>query len=466
MRVIYALMRGGFAVTAGASGAFDLSGMNRIRDVICALIFCVMLAGASVFGEEQPPVDAPPRILVPLYHAPSHVNSIFQFEYTMQDWSQPYADWYPPREKLTVDGMPVNLFWNRSIFPGDVEFILGNVQRKSGPYTIALAVAKDGAGRDNGYVLLRLNATDEVAQMQLLRQGKVVAEAPLADAAREFSSIGLRRFGKYVVATLDRAIVLSFRDESPLTGNKIAYYASENVTIRPEAVRVLCDNVFNDFFSSAPATWRTAGAAIAEVTNRWQDEPRWTFFSLRNDRKVGKPAVLWSKYKFPGDVSLRFFCSYKMDVERGTPYKYNRDINVTICSDGSDLNKGYTFMFGGFGNTGSMILRNGEVVTRIPAKIPTDMNYHRHWFHYKVEKEGGKLRFQVDRFLRTDAVTPELVYEDPQPLTGDRIAIWTYDSTFCISRVQIAGVASPEMESPDFSPAPLKTPLDKTNDER
>jgi hypothetical protein len=225
------------------------------------------------------------------------------------------------------------------------------------------------------------------------------------------------------------------------------------------------DSAIDESFSMAPTAWRTAGAAIAEVTNRWQCDPRWSFLSLENDLTAPRilanmPAVMWSKYEFPGDLFIEFFVGNKMESQRGQPYFYARDINVTICSDGADLNKGYTFMWGGFNNDSSMILRNGVKVASVPARIPRDMNYTRHWFHVTVEKRGARLSFRVDRFLADEHGQPELVYEDPQPLTGNRLAIWTWDHAISIARVRLSGRHAAAMESPEFQPGPLRTPLD------
>src|SRR5262249_47041420 len=153
----------------------------------------------------------------------------------------------------------------------------------------------------------------------------------------------------------------------------------------------------------------------------------------------------WNKTAYPGDVTVEFFVSNKMEGERGPPYTYARDMNVTICSDGSDLNKGYTFHFGGNGNTGSFITRNGVEVKRSakPITIPTDMNFHRHWFIMKIEKHGSRVSFRVDRYFEDEKDAKgekigELAFEDPNPLTGNRIGLWTYNHAIMISRVRIS----------------------------
>ncbi len=215
-------------------------------------------------------------------------------------------------------------------------------------------------------------------------------------------------------------------------------------------------------FSNAPTQWRTAGFAVAGVTNRWQCDPRWSFYTLYNDRKLGKPAALWSKRSFTGDVSVEFFVGVAMNSSYGIPYRYARDINVTIASNGNDLTKGYTFCFGGKNNTCSCIMRNGTIVKEIPVTIPVVMDYHLHWFHVVAERSGGTLSFRVDRFFDTsDHEKSMLEYDDPQPLTGNRIAIWTYDCPLSISRITLSGETNGWIEAPDFVPGQLVTMYDQ-----
>lgn len=439
--------RAGFVAAASRLGSAAPSGFSRFR--------------LSFLPEPEPLVTT---------------NAVFEEELTMNDWTSPTSEWYPPREQLLVEGRPVNLLWHRSQFPGDVELMVEPREFPEQKFDIALSLAKDGQGKNNGYVFRyrsgdSADGASRTVTLQLFRQGEVRSEKTLTEelskpgeaaaAPRQLTSLAVRRCGKYMVGLVNGKPAIQFRDEEPLKGSKVAYY-TQGVILRSEATRITSNNFRNDMFSSAPSNWRTAGTAIAEVINRWQCDPRWSFFSLRNDRTKGKPAVLWSKNLYPGDVSLEFFVGNRMEGERGQPYTYARDINVTLCSDGQDLTKGYTFMWGGFGNTASVILRDGVEVKRIGKTIPTDMNFHRHWFSYKVEKQGNKLTFRVDRFFqdRAGEKSSELVYEDSQPLTGDRLAIWTYDHSIMISRVRISGDGGQATEDVDWQPAPLRTPYD------
>ena len=54
-------------------------------------------------------------------------------------------------------------------------------------------------------------------------------------------------------------------------------------------------------------------------------------------------------------------------------------------------------MFGGWHNTASAILRNGEVVKQTRRHtIPARSNIHRRWFYIRAEKRGGELSYYVD----------------------------------------------------------------------
>ena len=379
-------------------------------------------------------------------------NAIFEEEVTMNEWSNSSSEWIPPSEIYMVENKPANLLWHRSQFPGDVELMVEPREIVDNNFQIGLACSKDGKGQDNGYVFKFKESADAAGtpnvKVQILRQGELVKERILNEETRQLSSLAIRRCGKYVVGLVNGRAALSFRDEAPLKGSKVAYYTL-GVLIKAEAVRITSEHFRNDTFSSAPVNWRVAGAGIAQVTNRWECDPRWSFFSLKNDRAIGNPAVLWSKQLYPGDVAVEFYFGNKMDSSRGSPYTYARDVNVTIGSDGSDLRKGY-------------ISRDGKIVAKLPVTIPRSMDLHRHWFQVKAERHGNKMSFRVDHYFTSpDRKVTELEFEDTAPLGGDRVAIWTYNHAIMISKVRISGDGGETTESPDFLPGPVKTVYDK-----
>jgi hypothetical protein len=407
-------------------------------------------------------------------------NAVFGAERSMGRWAGEDGEWMSVKNAAETGGRSADIRWHCGQFPGDVEVSLEPREILRKDFEVGLSAAKDGRVKDNGYIFRYRSGAANVAekgkspkdaentpQIGLVRQGeeKVNQPAPFADG--ELTGLALRRCGRYVVGLVNGRPVLTFRDDEPLQGAKLAYYV-RGVQVKAEAMQILSAGFMDENFSRAPVEWRFAGGAvIAEIANRWQCDPRWTFFALSNDikrRAQGKAAVMWSKMRRPGDVTVEFFVGHKMEGDRGQKYAYARDINVTICSDGEDLTKGYTFMFGGMKNAESLILRNERILDRRPVRAATEQGrVHHHWYYIRVEKrttEDGRARlaYRVDDLFAKEP-HGEWVVTDADPLVGDRVALWVYDHAVMISRVRISG-ADGERESADWRPGTLKTHYD------
>lgn len=397
-------------------------------------------------------------------------NAIYEEEATMQDWTRASWEWARPAESFLYGKEKVDLRFHRGQFPGDVEMTLEPREIQSRLHEVALTVA-GGEGSEaqpqpfvDGYLFRYRGGQprpdgSEAVVLELFRAGQVVAQASLSEReVRELASLSLARYGPFVVAKVNGKAELAWRDPHPLPGVRLAYFA-KGLAVRDEATRIHSGSLVNETFSAAPTGWRWAGAAIAEITSRWDCDTRWTFFTLRNDLSRGKPAVLWCKRRFPGDVAVEWFAANKLETERrrdrSSFYSYARDINLTIGSDGHDLSKGYTFMFGGMDNRGSMILRNGKIVAQNDAKIPTNQSFHQNWFYLRAERHGGKISFYTNLFPG-----PPLVFEDPEPLTGSRLALWTFDHAMVVSRVRISGDGDGAIEDPSRIWPPVVTPYE------
>jgi hypothetical protein len=143
-----------------------------------------------------------------------------------------------------------------------------------------------------------------------------------------------------------------------------------------------------------------------------------------------------------GDTTLEFYAGIKMDAERGRKYEYASDMNATLCADGNDLTSGYNFLFGGWHDQRSAIMKGDKIVVETAASvIPREDNIHRRWFYLKARKHGNRLEFYVDN-------NRILEYEDKQPLTGTRAAIWTYNNGLMVSRVRLSCVGAHKKEAP------------------
>ena len=223
-----------------------------------------------------------------------------------------------------------------------------------------------------------------------------------------------------------------------------------------DAVTVCADGQRTYSFKEAPSDWQSVSGDWA-ITNRWECDPRWSFFSGVN---LTGPACLWNKAGHGGNFSMEFFIGPKMDSSRGgSAYSYVADFNATICADGKDLSSGYSFMYGGFADTGSFLMRGDKELAKNPdaaALIPRHAGIHHRWFHVKIRKDGGTLTMWIDG-------TRVIQAKDEQPLTGRRFAIWTWKNGVMVAQVRVSSdkplETSPGIfELPKINP---RTPYDK-----
>jgi hypothetical protein len=417
----------------------------------------------------------------------SSINPIFATDREMVQWSSWKGDW-----AQTTAGSKV-IRWHRARFSGDVKLLVEVNKFLSDDHELALSVGKSGAqGKaNNGYILRLVSPVpaevlagiraasgksedkskdkggaggEAVASALILtRDGKTVAQSLVPKGDRVWT-LALRKAGPFLLGYVNSRQVLMFMDDRPLTGRKVAWF-SRGVKVEDDGFRVYSPAAVNYPFSKAPSDWRVA-SGIWSVTNRWQCDPRWSFFSgytlshqerlmtsaeqaLPADRKL--QAVLWNKRQYGDNVVVEFFAGIKMNRRRGGRYGYARDINCTLSADGKDLSSGYSFLFGGFDNDHSAILRKGKEVKRTASseahRIPRKSNIHHRWFYVRAERKGNKLHFTVDGGRVVD-----LEYTDPDPLPGRHLAIWTWDCGIMISRVRISGAPSRGYEPIDFVP--------------
>lgn len=198
------------------------------------------------------------------------------------------------------------------------------------------------------------------------------------------------------------------------------------------AVTLLGAGVKSYSFQAAPCDW-LAAAGNWEVTNRWQCDPRWSFFSGQN---LDGAACLWNKFPQGENLSIDFFVGPKMDTDRGKKYEYAGDYALVLCADGKNINSGYSFIFGGWDNRGSQIVRRNSIVKENrDIKVTRSSAIHRQWFHMKIRKEGSRLSFWVDGNLAAE-------FNDPEPLKGRYFGIWTWKTEIMIAQLRVSGEQS------------------------
>lgn len=198
---------------------------------------------------------------------------------------------------------------------------------------------------------------------------------------------------------------------------------SDGLNVDIHRVKITSPNLTDCLFSAAPTGWVSARGTW-EIRDRWACTPGWAWLGSGED----KSPLLLSKRSYSGDIQLDFWACI------GHPYSAVGNINAALCVTAPELCSGYSFIYGGQGNTASLILRGDQVVlSNEKVRFPTDKNaYHRHWFHIRIRKFGNAVSYWVDGELVG-------IYTDPNPLPEGRVGFWTYgDTRILIARARIA----------------------------
>lgn len=213
-------------------------------------------------------------------------------------------------------------------------------------------------------------------------------------------------------------------------------------------------------FATAPTDWQPSGGTW-ELTNRFQCDPRWSFYG--GMRRTGA-AVTWNKRRFQGDVAVEVYAAFKHGLAWNIPWTYRpSDLNLTLCGDGRNPSSGYSFIFSGDNGRRTMILRGERVLaaTEQPRFLTPSFadsspmeHFHRRWWRLEARRQGRLLSFFIDGELALQA-------EDPDPLPGGQVALWTTQNGIMIARVRIAyaqeeppSLPFPSPPSPSLPSAP------------
>ena len=249
---------------------------------------------------------------------------------------------------------------------------------------------------------------------------------------------------------------------TPVVRNTFATDAAMQEWSRPAVEARAC--VADYTFHAAPTDW-FAAAGEWGVQSRWVCQPRWTWFGGKSRRA----AIVWHKHEFTGDVTVDVYASFAMDSPFDPAYRHPGDVNITICGDGKNLSSGYSFVFAGWGNRWSRLLRGGRVLAETREHLLPDnrdrfhyKNFHTSWVHTSIARHGNVVECSVGGRLVLSA------QDDGTPPNGGRVAIWTWDNPLLIARARITAdtMSSPGVPEADAARAPAagKARLRFTND--
>ena len=370
-------------------------------------------------------------------------NVVFADDPYMLHWSAPQGAWVP--------GGNMRTFWHKGDFFGRFSVKMPFMDGAQLLFcTDRSQPASDPAAPlepQRGY-LISFDASGKAVRFD--RQGKQVQRIAVDPA----NPVSISRDGKYVWLSTDEKELFCYRDQTPPSGTKLALQTKHDLAAEDFGrIEVTRAQVRDDYFDCAPSDWMRIGQW--EVTNRFTCDPRWSHLAGSSARAG---AILWSKTAYEGDLTIEFYAGHNMRRfdDWASPLYYPRtgDINVTICADGQDLDSGYSVTLSGWDSTWSetwtrlwrkdksvaesdreLVPRNRELYPSkriIPVPwISKGRAIHGAWYYIKLRKVGNRVEYYFDNEL-------VLSYEDSKPLTGQRIALWTYDNSVMFSRAKIS----------------------------
>ncbi|MCC7491189.1 MAG: hypothetical protein IT204_02525 [Fimbriimonadaceae bacterium] len=296
-----------------------------------------------------------------------------------------------------------------------------------------------------------------------LRDGNRLAAAKAVPPGSGRQRWELRRRGALVSVLCDDQELLQASTTQAAEG-QIGLTAA-SATAQTGALTIVAQQVLDETFAAAPADW-TIGSGHWGVSNRWACTPRWSWLQGRS-RGL---ASIWTRRQFGGDLVAECYVGIPMDQPWAPFYQHPGNLALTIASAKGAPDSGYTFVFAGWGNTASGLFRNGELVQRVAgAGVPDILDalggdlgraeahkLHNEWWHLRAERQGTIVRLTVDG-------RPVLQYDDPQPLPGGCLGIWTIDQAITVARTRVyyqaASQPVPSLDRPPAAALPPPLPF-------
>ncbi|MDP6507056.1 MAG: hypothetical protein QF886_25745, partial [Planctomycetota bacterium] len=283
---------------------------------------------------------------------------VFSGERTMQNWAAAQSDW------VSAEWGGSDAYWHRADFWGDVEVRIPLTRRDVHRAEIRICLGALDSDRRKGCVL-DVGLAD-AANVRMLHAGKTLIEKSAVTIPLP-ATLGFARRGRFFVAELDGEPLMSFPLDDAADGVELGWSASGLALVASD-VRIYSKQCKVYTFHQSPVDW-TPASGDWQITNRWQCDPRWSFFSGKNTEL----SALWHKRRYRGDMAIEFAAGIKMDSSRGgSNYaSYASNLNITLCGDGKDLTTGYNIVYGGWNNSTTRLLRNNTVVAEASSvRIP------------------------------------------------------------------------------------------------
>ncbi len=421
--------------------------------------------------------------LVPQQYNTVEIHPGFEKDKWLATWSSPEADWYPvdiPKVLNTPQGfdhlragaaapLPTDLpgiYWYKGALYHDFKIKIPVAPATVDGQSIYLSPGMD---LKSGYSIDLIKG-EGGATAVLTRKGEKVSDGKFTYG--DLSQLVLYRQGSYFILLaqkLDKEdtskdpdvneeeVVFAWKDTNPINAEKFGF----KVTIKelPAAVIAVQSDRIMDTFENAPSGWVTE-SGVWLVMARYSCQPKWNWFGGFGK---GTPTV-WTKNRLDGNQNFEAYMGVKMQYDNA-PEEYKsryRDLNVTICADGSHLNSGYSVIRNGkpLGTPVTMLVRKGVIVKTTTAPehlLPVQNTGHRQWFATRIEKrnietaENGKKSVKAEINVYIDNRLA-MTYVDDDPITGGYAAVWTLDNGLMLGRSNYSAekitVGNPRAASP------------------
>lgn len=386
-------------------------------------------------------------------------SQAFMGDQYMRQWADESAQWL-----FGAGGL-----WHAGHYFGDVELSWELPERGLGEQTQLHICVPAGAdtfaspGDPQGGCHLDIAPAPEARLSLVLREGAEVRAQKTIPMPEPPATVALRRTADTVEGLVNGSAVVSFAATSPAAG-KVGLTAP---AARRYAGRlgIVSHSVIDSTFRSAPTDW-TIGSGEWGVSSRWDCSPRWSWFQGYSEDL----ASVWTRKRFSGDLVVEFFAGMSMDQPWAPFYRHPGNICVTLCGSNDTPGSGYSFVFGGWGNSAAGLFRRGELVAKVPGFVMPDVldslggtsgredahKLHNEWRRIRAEKLGNTVRLIVDG-------RQALVFEDPDPLPDGAVGIWTLNQGMAIARARIyhqgGEYAMPEIPAPAVVPSVESMPL-------
>lgn len=369
-------------------------------------------------------------------------HRIFQNYVDMDNWAKSASIWQP--RTVALENNLLTGMQHAGDFFGDlaIEFPLP----ENAPAGSAVAAFLAVEGEERPFAVAGWVPTAEGLSRLVLQAGQAAprcVEFPGSNAAAAPAALRLELAGLEIRASAGASELFSPLPQGKIAGAVRCGFASAGLSLSADQVRLFSGQVIDDMFEHAFVEWEARGGEWG-VTNRWICSPQYSWMGGHS------PAVaaLWSKRAFSGDQTIEYFAGIKMDLA-GPPYYSRRaDLNLTICGDGENLDSGYAFIFGGWNNTSTRLIRKGQVVAATNAALfpggGHDAIHHR-WFHVKMTRRASKVNCSIDGKLIFE-------FDDPEPIPGGHVAFWTWKNGMIVARVRAAAQSVSARRFPLLTP--------------